>query len=68
MDVEELLGLQGPWKCQVCRAAGDQGNRRYDALRAILASGSSASMRIKYGSIMAAWIMGILAMPGMQGS
>ena len=68
MDVEELLGSQGPWKCQGCRGAGDQWNRRYGTIRDILASGSSASVRIKYGGSMAVWIMGILAMPGMQGS
>ena len=68
MDVEELLGSQGPWKRQGCRGAGDQWNRRYGALRAILASGSSASVRIKNGGSMAACIMGILAMPDMQGS
>ena len=55
MDVEELLGSQGPWKCQVCRGAGDQWNRQYGALRASLASGSSASVRIKYE---VAWLLG----------
>ena len=33
MEVVQLLGLQEPWWCQVCREASGQGHRRYGSIR-----------------------------------
>ena len=67
LEVVQLPGFQGPWKHQVCRGASSHWHGRYGAFRVfLLASGSSALVRIECGGGETAWIVGILMAPSVQ--
>ena len=68
VTVVQLLGSLGPQHCQVRREAGSHGHRRFGPL----ASGTSApvrpeSMPHESMEMTAAWTVGTLAAPSVQG-
>ena len=75
MEVVWLLGLQVPWRCPLCRDYSARytgklavtGTRDMVLLVFFLASGGSAPVRTNCGGNAIAWIVGPLAVMGMQG-
>lgn len=67
MEVVQLRGRYGPWKCLVCREAVP-GTRDMVLLGVFLAFFISAPVRSNGGGGVVAWIAGTLEGPVMQGS
>ena len=54
MELVQLLGLQGPWQCRVCRDPGGLRRRSHGTYRLLPASGSWRSQRLSGWSFSAA--------------
>ena len=67
MDVAQLLGSWGPWQCRLCKSAGGYCHRGYGAIRAFYICDSSAPMKTEHEAGLAAWVMGTLVVPSVQG-
>ena len=66
MEVVQLHGRYGPWKCRVCREAAP-GIRDVVRLGFFLTFFISAPVRPNCGGGVVAWIAGTLEVPVMQG-